>query len=186
LEQGPSDPSYYNIMMAEVDRINLIASELLLLSKPQAFKFEKCDLVKLIDDVVVLMSSQAILKNISINVVTTNNSIYVYCESNKIKQVFINLIKNSIESMELNGEILININDKNSSKVEVSVRDQGCGISENLVDKLGEPFYTTKDNGVGLGLMVTYKIIESHNGTVNVTSEVGKGTTFSITLPVKK
>jgi signal transduction histidine kinase len=73
----------------------------------------------------------------------------------------------------------------NNQNVQISIQDTGIGISEEKLKKLGEPFYTTKKNGNGLGLMVSFKIIESHNGRVYVESELNKGTTFNILLPTK-
>jgi two-component system, sporulation sensor kinase E len=70
--------------------------------------------------------------------------------------------------------------------VRISITDQGCGIPKDKIKKLGEPFYTTKERGTGLGLMVSYKIIEEHRGKIDVESEVGVGTTFHITLPIER
>ncbi|MEH7745557.1 ATP-binding protein, partial [Neobacillus drentensis] len=101
-----------------------------------------------------------------------------------LKQVFLNFIKNGIEAMPNGGELHVKtiIHDNN---VQISIQDTGVGISKEKLKKLGEPFYTTKKNGNGLGLMVSFKIIESHNGKVFVESELNKGTTFNILLPAK-
>lgn len=106
------------------------------------------------------------------------------CDKDRLKQVFLNLVKNGIEAMPNGGELRVftNIHENN---VEISFQDTGVGIPEEKLMKIGEPFYTTKENGNGLGLMVSFKIIESHNGSVYIESEVNKGTTFNIVLPAR-
>jgi signal transduction histidine kinase len=98
--------------------------------------------------------------------------------------VFLNFIKNGIEAMPNGGELHVKtiIHDNN---VQISIQDTGVGIPKEKLKQLGEPFYTTKKNGNGLGLMVSFKIIENHNGKVFVESEPNKGTTFNILLPAK-
>jgi two-component system sporulation sensor kinase A len=85
--------------------------------------------------------------------------------------------------MENSGNIVIDIQE-NKEYVKVQIIDQGCGIPKELLGKLGEPFYTTKEKGTGLGMMVCFQIIESHNGSIQVESMINEGTTFTITLPV--
>jgi signal transduction histidine kinase len=110
--------------------------------------------------------------------------IQIECDENRLKQVFLNFIKNGIEAMPNGGELHVRtmIQDNN---VQISIQDTGVGIPKEKLKQLGEPFYTTKKNGNGLGLMVSFKIIENHNGKVFVESEPNKGTTFNILLPAK-
>jgi two-component system sporulation sensor kinase A len=101
-----------------------------------------------------------------------------------MKQIFINFIKNGIESMEYGGEILVNVSKKSDDHgIWITIIDHGCGISEDQLKKLGEPFYSTKERGTGLGFMVSKKIIESYDGTLEVTSKVNEGTTIETFLP---
>ena len=111
-------------------------------------------------------------------------SVFVYCDGQKIKQVIINLIKNAIEAMEAPGNIYVTI-DKKDGYGELTITDEGCGIPDDLLEKLGQPFFTTKINGNGLGLMMCYRIIEEHNGKIEVESELGVGTTFRVYLPLE-
>jgi signal transduction histidine kinase len=110
--------------------------------------------------------------------------IQIECDENRLKQVFLNFIKNGIEAMPNGGDLHVKTFIHNNN-VQISIQDSGVGISKEKLNKLGEPFFTTKKNGNGLGLMVSFKIIESHNGKVFVESEPNKGTTFNILLPAK-
>ena len=126
---------------------------------------------------------KANLYSISITTKIASNLPPLLCAANQIKQAIMNLIKNSIEAMATGGSIVLNA--KTSPEgIEVSVVDDGPGIPEERLRNLGEPFYTTKDRGTGLGLMVTYRIIQKHGGTVKVSSETGKGTRFELFLPI--
>lgn len=107
----------------------------------------------------------------------------IYCEPRQLKQVFINILKNAIEVMPNGGTITVSV-EHVGDDIRIAIRDEGSGIPKDKIKKLGAPFYTTKERGTGLGLMVSYKIIEEHHGRIDVESEVGVGTTFYITLPI--
>ncbi len=107
----------------------------------------------------------------------------VYCEPNQIKQVLINVIKNAIEVTSNGGRIIVEVYSTVPHYVTVSIRDQGDGMPEERIKRLGEPFYTTKEKGTVLGLMVSYKIIEEHKGRIEVESKIGEGTAFHVILP---
>jgi signal transduction histidine kinase len=106
----------------------------------------------------------------------------MYFDENQIKQVLINMIKNSIESMPNGGNIFVSIKEKNG-EVFLSILDEGDGIPENSLQKVGEPFFTTKTSGTGLGLSVCFRIIEKHGGKVFITSELKKGTKIVCIFP---
>jgi signal transduction histidine kinase len=93
------------------------------------------------------------------------------------------LIKNAIEAMKQGGTITVSVRCEDG-KVLAEVADQGCGIPQEQLLKIGQPFYTTKDKGTGLGLMVSFKIIENHHGSISISSRSGEGTTFTIALPL--
>ena len=130
-----------------------------------------------------LLETNAVLNNIQIHKNYNEQSIYIYCDENQIKQVLINLIKNSIESMTDGGNIFVNIYEKDN-EVYISILDEGEGIPENSLQKVGEPFFTTKSTGTGLGLSVCFKIIEKHGGKVFITSELKKGTKIVCVFPI--
>ncbi|MDB5084726.1 MAG: domain S-box protein [Bacilli bacterium] len=173
---------YFDIMLKELDRIDWIVGEMLILAKPQVHHFELKQLEPLIQDVVTLLNTQVILNNIELIYEFESDVPLIYCEANQLKQVFLNLIKNAIESMPEGGRIVIKIKD-DGEQIRIRICDQGEGIPADRLAKLGEPFYTTKENGTGLGLMISQKIIAAHGGTLDLFSELGKGTTVNIALP---
>ncbi len=176
--------SYYDIMNAELDRIEDIVSELLMLSKPQVYELTYQDLRVMMRDTVTLLEAQAILHNIAIEAEYGTEPLWIYGVEPQVKQVFINVIKNAIEAMIDGGWIRINLSREHDG-VFVRIRDEGPGIGEDQLAKMGQPFYTTKEKGTGLGLMVSYKIVDNHQGKIDVKSELGKGTLFEITLPFR-
>jgi PAS domain S-box-containing protein len=174
---------YYDIVLSELDRINDIVGEFLVLAKPTAAVFTEKDVKELIKDVVTLINTQSILNNVQIFVEFECNLPRISCEENQLKQVLINLLKNAIEAMPTGGNIDVKVKVKEEGKISIQIIDQGIGIPKERIPTLGEPFYTTKEKGTGLGLMTCYKIIESHNGELTIDSEVNEGTTIEIILP---
>ncbi|MBU9713162.1 PAS domain S-box protein [Evansella tamaricis] len=174
---------YFEIMNSEFNRIEQILNELLILSKPQTMEKEVTSLVQLLDHTVTLLNTQAIIKNIKIRKEFQINDAEIECAEHQIKQVFVNLIKNAIEATPNGGKITVSITKRDGNAV-VIVKDNGCGIPKGKLKRIGEPFFTTKDKGTGLGLMVSYQIIEDHGGKVHVDSEEGVGTTFTVHLPL--
>lgn len=175
---------YYDVIKTELDRIDSIINELLLLVKPKNLSFSMKNVVKLMEETIELMKPQGLLHNIQFIVEKNGKIPEIYCEPNQLKKVFINLIKNAIEVMPKGGFITINFQKRNEKEICISIKDEGTGIPEEQLKKLGEPFFTTKEKGTGLGLMVSYQIIEEHHGKIEVQSAVGEGTNFQIYLPI--
>ncbi|MEH7225689.1 PAS domain S-box protein [Bacillus sp. JJ1566] len=177
------DNRYADIMLTELERINLIVSEFLILAKPQGIKYERMNVSKILRDVVSLLETQAILNKIHIQLEDDIENPVISCEQNQLKQVFINLLKNAMESMQNGGEIIVKVKRKKKDMISIRFIDEGVGISEKQIPRLGEPFYTTKADGTGLGLMVCYRIIESHGGYMKISSKLQKGTIVEVCLP---
>lgn len=173
---------YFHIIFSELNRIELILSELLMLAKPQETKFRKTNMVTLLNDVAILLETQGNMNNVSIIQEHALPDLQINCDENQLKQVFINLFKNAIDAMPKGGKVTVQTEQVNQS-VKITVKDEGEGIPPEFLKRIGEPFITTKEKGNGLGLMITYKIIENHKGHICVESEVGKGSTFTIILP---
>ncbi|MGG1556458.1 PAS domain S-box protein [Paenibacillus ferrarius] len=185
MKSGVGDRNkYFDIMTSEIERIELILSELLLLAKPQTIKYERKDIRVLLTQVMTLLDSQAILNNVQFVTEFKPGVTHIYCDENQLKQVFINFIKNSIESMPDGGNFRMKIHSTDEQELLIRLSDEGCGIPQDVLLKLGQPFITTKEQGTGLGFMVSKKIIENLAGTFKVQSEVGKGTVIDIRLPV--
>lgn len=177
---------YFDIVLSELDRINAIVGEFLVLAKPTADIFEVQDIKVLINEVVTLINTQSILHNVEIIVEYVQELPLIHCEKNQLKQVFLNILKNAIEAMPKGGMIKIKVQDRADGHISIQVTDQGTGIPKERIPSLGEPFYTTKEKGTGLGLMICYKIIENHNGRLTITSKVSEGTVIEITLPADR
>lgn len=181
-EKDKGDEQYYPIMLNEIDRINAIVTDLLILGKPNTALKSPSNLLDIIQYVITIIEPHAQRKEIHIKLDVSDSSVLL-CDQNQLKQVFINLIKNAMEAMPEGGTITI-CSENKGDFAEVAIIDEGCGIDQEKLAKLGEPFYTTKQNGTGLGLMVTKKIIEEHGGGFNIKSNLGVGTTVTITLPL--
>lgn len=174
---------FVTIMRSELNRIEEITNELLLLAKPHAHAFHKHELGGLLKQVVSIMEPQSILNNVQVVNIPAMEPLYIRCDENQLKQVFINFIKNAIEAMPNGGLLQVTV-ERHQEEAVIAFIDQGCGIPEDKLATIWQPFYTTKDRGTGLGLMVSYSIIENHKGRVNVSSELGTGTTFTVHLPL--
>ncbi|BBH21717.1 hypothetical protein Back11_30620 [Paenibacillus baekrokdamisoli] len=175
---------YYDIMLTELDRINAIVQEFMALAKPQANHLKNHDLINIMQHVNTLLETQANLNNVQIRTQIDDGHPFVRCDENQLKQVFINILKNAIEAMPEGGEVMIELDTRQSDLVMIQITDQGIGIPKEQLGKLGGPFFTTKSSGTGLGLMVCHRIIQAHQGTMFITSELNKGTTVTIQLPV--
>lgn len=181
-EKDPQRLEYLEIILDEIDRVNQIVEEFMVLAKPKSVKLETKNIIPVIKTVLSLVEFDARKRNVSLNFESVHDLILVRCDENRLKQVFLNFVKNGMEAMPNGGSITVK-SELKEEHVQISIEDTGVGIPPEKLKKLGEPFYTTKKKGNGLGLMVSFKIIEGHNGRVFVESEVNKGTTFNILLP---
>jgi PAS domain S-box-containing protein len=183
-EKDPERLEFLNIILDEIERVNMIVEDFMVLAKPKAVELEEKNVIPCIKNVVSLLEFEARKKHVQLHLECETEIIQIECDENRLKQVFLNFIKNGIEAMPNGGDLYVRTFIKDNN-VQISIQDTGVGIPEDKLKKLGEPFFTTKKNGNGLGLMVSFKIIESHNGKVFIESEPNKGTTFNIFLPAK-
>ncbi|MFD4817994.1 PAS domain S-box protein [Peribacillus butanolivorans] len=175
---------YLGIIMDEINRVNEIVEEFLDLAKPQSLIFETKNIVPIIQNVLSLKEFDAWKKNVILSFDCNHEEILIRCDENRLKQVILNFVINGIEAMPDGGEIKV-VTELKEENVYISIIDTGVGMLPEQLMKIGEPFFTTKKSGNGLGLMISFKIIESHLGRVFVESEVNKGTVFNIVLPVE-
>lgn len=173
---------YYQIMTEEIDKIEMITSELLFISKPLTDEKKLETVYSMIKDVTLLLGSQAHLKNIQFKW-SVSKDLFIYCDRSQIKQVLINLIKNAIEAMKNPGVIQIKARLTAHKIIEIDIIDQGSGIPQEIIKKIGEPFFTTKQSGTGLGLMITKQILEKQFGRLRIVQSDEKGSIFRITFP---
>ncbi|WP_054636455.1 ATP-binding protein [Thalassobacillus sp. C254] len=184
LRHHEAEEAYYKIIEDELTKIEQISGELLILAKPHSDALKKHNITTIIDSIIKLLQPQASLIGVEILSEFKEEEMHIICEDSKIKQVFINLIKNSMETMD-KGRITIKAA-RHLSQTIIQVVDEGKGMSPAIVEKIGTPFFTTKEKGTGLGLFICHKIVEEHHGSIKVDSAEGIGTTFTITLPLCK
>ncbi|GGF92628.1 ATP-binding protein [Paenibacillus abyssi] len=181
--KGTLNEGHLDIMLSELDRINFIVSEFLVLAKPQVTSIQPIDIRETVNSLIVLLDSQAHLNSIEFETAFEAELPQVMGEPNQLKQVFLNIMKNAMEAMQDGGTIRIEIA-KGDDKGQVVIRfiDQGVGMTEEELQRIGEPFFTNKETGTGLGLMVCQQIVANHKGKLNFYSQLGEGTTVEVIL----
>ena len=184
-EEEESRREHLEIILDEINRVNNIVEEFMMLAKPQPELFTKNNVSHILKNTMTLLAYEAKKKKVWLSFEQTENSIMILCDENKLKQVFLNIIKNGIEATPAGGKITISVK-KSENDMIITITDTGIGMESSKVRKIGEPFYTTKKTGTGLGLMISFKIIENHNGKIEIESEPGKGTSFIVYLPLLK
>ncbi|MDI3256726.1 MAG: ATP-binding protein [Kyrpidia sp.] len=173
---------YTEVMLAEIDRVNELVGELLLLSKPRDMKLEPVEVEELITGLAPLISSETILHDIEFHLCIKPVP-KVLADSEMLKQVVVNLVKNAVEAMEHGGTLTICTRVvQDEDLVQIDVQDTGPGIPNYVMDRIFDAFFTTKENGTGLGLPICQRIISDLGGTIRVSSK-GYGTTFTVLLP---
>jgi signal transduction histidine kinase len=181
----PRHKEYFKIIFSELERIKSLVHQFVMLAKPEQKEISKSNtrIRELVGDVILLMDSQMSSKNIKVTYdASFEESVHV--DSDKMKQVLINVLQNSFDAIEYNGEIWISTNRiSDGNGIEIKIKDNGEGMDQDTLERISTPFFTTKINGLGLGLSMSYNIIELHKGTIKAESEKGKGTTFTISLP---
>lgn len=181
-EKDENKKEIFTMILEEINRINQTVEDFMVLSKSQNVQLEKKNIVPLIKNVLSFVEFEAQKNGVTTQMSVPQEEIYMDFDEHKMRQVFLNFFKNAIEAMPNGGVLTVGITLENN-EVKISIKDTGVGIAKENLKNLGEPFYTTKEYGNGLGLMVSYNIIESHNGKVYVESEINKGTTFHIIFP---
>ncbi|WP_226035264.1 ATP-binding protein [Aquibacillus saliphilus] len=184
MEKHPEDIEYYQIMTHELERINSILDDLLVIGRPKQMVFEMNNLQELIEYVGSIMDYNRVEQAVEIFTEVEGNLPEVECNSTQIKQVLINIFKNGIEAMPAGGNLFVKVEKQKDDYIKITVTDEGDGISKENLELIGNPFHTTKSGGTGLGLMVSFKVIEEHRGEIYYDSEQEKGTTVTILLPI--
>lgn len=179
------DKTYLTVMMNEVDRLNSVISNLLDFARPKEPVLEPNDVGELIQHVLTLIESDLQAKQLQISVDIKENLPQMQLDRDQMTQVLLNILLNAIHATEAGGEIKIMVNvQRDTHQLELSISDNGNGISSDDLPKIFDPFFSTKKQGSGLGLAIAYTIIENHQGEITVESEEGKGSVFLIRLAI--
>ncbi|NRD78035.1 hypothetical protein HPT25_11625 [Bacillus sp. BRMEA1] len=173
-------------MIEEIDRIDSIVSDFMYLGKPKPIILEKASIEEIIAYTVSITKHHADTKGVTVETNLEDQVPLIDCDERRLKQVFINLIKNAIESMPGGGKISIHLEKTGDNGISVSIEDEGCGISEEVISNLGIPFNSTKKDGTGLGLMVTSQIIKEHNGELVIGNKLDEGARVIVNIPIKQ
>jgi two-component system sensor histidine kinase HydH len=167
----------------EIAQINRIITDLLETARPRLPHARRGDLNTTVEHSVMLARQQALSKPITIDFQRNANLPQVEHDSDQIHQVLLNLLLNAIQAINGSGFIKVGI-EEIGDRVAITVADTGRGIAPEHLPNIFKPFYTTKGNGTGLGLSLAKRIVEEHQGTIEVTSVPGKGTSMAVYLPL--
>ncbi|BCD24893.1 MULTISPECIES: sporulation sensor histidine kinase KinB [Bacillus] len=173
---------YMRLVLAELDRAEQIISDYLNLARPQIEKKEHICLSAQLIEMTTLMSSFAAMQGVYLQV-EISESLYTIGDKTKLKQAIMNVVKNGIEAIQGNKGYLKVTAIQKDETIVIRVKDSGVGMTKEQLARLGQPYYSLKEKGTGLGLMVTFSILQAHNGTLEYKSESGKGTEAIIILP---
>ncbi|MDA2141666.1 DUF3149 domain-containing protein [Bacillus cereus group sp. Bc256] len=177
------DQFYFSIIEQEIERINEIVSEFLILGKPTAIIEQTYDVRTILNEVALIIQSEANLHNIVFHLHLPDRPVHIRCSKDHMKQVVLNITKNAIEAMT-SGDTLTIFVTNNETHAQLQIIDTGKGIPKHIQKHLFHPFFTNKDTGTGLGLVICKRIIEMYNGHIFINSIENEGTTVHIEIPL--
>ncbi len=167
------------------------------LGNPRPPEIGDVELSKLLDDIILLQREAARGQNVKFLIKFDPSIPPIQGDESLLTRLFLNLIKNAREAIPNKGEVLIETRissnyhmsspgKRSSPMVDITIKDTGCGIAQEEMDRIFTPYFTTKSKGSGLGLAISQKIVEDHNGLMNINSSPGKGTTMTVSLPLRR
>jgi two-component system sensor histidine kinase HydH len=177
-----NDLKRFKIAQREVEHLEKLVSDVLIYAKPTAPQKDPSDLRSIIESALAMVEKSLKDKDIDVQKIYADGNDPIPLDAQMIKQALINIFQNAIDAMEPQGRLSISLRNENESLL-LEVEDNGCGIDEEDIPHLFNPFFTKKNYGTGLGLTQVKKIIEQHNGEIEIISKKGSGTRFIITLP---
>jgi two-component system sensor histidine kinase HydH len=188
LKDKPREKEYAETMVSEVDRINTVVTDLLTFARPMEAELVPTDVTELIEHTVRLIQADAQTRNINIQMHISDLS-KVPLDANQMTQAILNLLLNALQAVKNGGRIEVGAALNTSDLLlKMWVEDDGSGISADQKEKIFDPFFTTQEKGTGLGLAIVHKIVENHNGEINLESPpVGKkqGTRITLSIPIE-
>jgi PAS domain S-box-containing protein len=183
IEEDTQHRIYLDIIQRNSKRIGAIITELLDSSRPAEMFMDKRALQEIMDESIASALDRIILQKVKLQVKYSDKPAYIWADKEKLKIAFLNIIINAVEAMQGKEEQLDIIIDTNNLQHFVTINDRGCGISEENLSRLFEPYFTSKRGGLGLGLAATLNILQSHKANIEVSSTLQVGTSFIITFP---
>ncbi len=181
-------------IVKEIDRSNDLLKRFFNFAKPNKPKYGQFSIEKIIDGIYLLLASRLKKRRIEFTKINSSKLPQVYCDEGQIEQVILNIILNAVDALNNEGQIIVEsgfidkicLDEKKgeATAVFIKISDNGVGIAQDEIEKIFNPFYTTKPEGVGLGLSISNRLLEENGGKIEVSSEQGKGSTFKIYLPI--
>lgn len=189
-EDSPQKEKFLQLadsVLASVKRVSAITHRLLGFARHLDVSYETIQLGALVQEVLNFLGKETTHRNIAVNVLIDKNVPNIESDRGQLQQVLLNILNNSLAAVGTGGEINISVTSLTPDSVTLSIADNGTGIPEDNLERIFEPFFSTRGNrGTGLGLSITYGIVQKMGGQIQVQSQEGEGTTFTITLPVKR
>jgi two-component system, NtrC family, sensor histidine kinase HydH len=182
----PGDPKheFIEIQIKETERLNHVVEDFLRMARQQPVELRDCSIREELETIVTLVAKDAQNRGITLRLEPYAEEAVVRGDGEKLRQAFLNIVINSLQATPSGGRVSI-VLDRVGTGFKISFRDSGSGIAADNLQRIFEPFYTTKSDGTGLGLAVTRKIIEGHGGRLDIVSETGHGTTVMVILPMQ-
>ncbi|TRZ39917.1 hypothetical protein CEQ21_02940 [Niallia circulans] len=181
-EFSESKKQYIKISIEELDRANDIINDFLAFGKPSIDNSVKINVGQQLEQVVNILENFALNYNVQIKKDILDNC-YIQANPQKLNQSLINILKNAVESMPNGGTVFVGCSTTEDGNIKIIIKDEGIGMTRKQIDSLGSPFYSLKEKGTGLGMMVSYQLIHSFKGKIKVNSEQNIGTEFTILFP---
>ncbi|QMM74813.1 two-component system sensor histidine kinase AtoS [Escherichia coli] len=187
LRQQTTDPihqEYLSVVLKEIDSINKVIQQLLDFSHPRHSQWQQVSLNALIEETLVLVQTAGVQARVDFISELDNELSPINADRELLKQVLLNILINAVQAISARGKIRIRTWQYSDSQQAISIEDNGCGIDLSLQKKIFDPFFTTKASGTGLGLALSQRIINAHQGDIRVASLPGYGATFTLILPI--
>ncbi|MBU1009934.1 MAG: MCP four helix bundle domain-containing protein [Bacteroidetes bacterium] len=179
----------YKIIAQEINRVEGFLQNFLKYARPTKPQIQQIDIVHVIRETMHLMQPKIVQNNITLTEQYEKESLQLLADPDMIRQVLMNLVLNALEAMGIEGQLVVatrvSENKENGNVFEISLSDTGSGIPDDIRDSLFDPFVKGKDQGVGLGLSISQRIAELHQGWISAENNAGKGSVFTIHLPIK-
>jgi PAS domain S-box-containing protein len=179
----PNTKRHIDVIGTEIHRLDRVVQTLVDFTRPVELRLEEVDLRTLMDEVVMLAEPEAAQHGVTVTEDNAPEPLSVHVDSDLVKQAILNVVLNGVQAMPGGGTLNISLERQDGTAV-VEVRDQGTGIPPELRDKIFNLYFTTKQKGSGIGLAMTYRVMQLHNGSVDFQSQEGQGTTFYLVLPL--
>jgi signal transduction histidine kinase len=182
-EIDPDTRRHMDIIGREIHRLDRVVQMLVDFNRPVELRPSVFDLRRLVEDVALLASPDAARQAVTVETQLGDEPLPVHADNDLIKQALLNVVLNGVQAMSNGGVLRVSARQHDNAG-SIEVQDQGGGIPPDVQDKVFNLYFTTKKTGSGIGLSMSYRVLQLHNGTLDFVTEVGRGTTFRLALPL--